>query len=136
MAELTIESVAEAIDQLVVERGEGYVYPSDEGCYYSFEDGTPGCIVGAVMAKLAPEVYEKVALYEAPVDDGNGGTRRVSVGSVFALDALYGLGLARDFLDVLRDVQTVQDTKGTWGDARRKFVEEVRELRAKDLVAA
>lgn len=126
MSTLTIENVAEAIDQLVVERGENYVYPSDEGCFYSFEDGTPGCLVGAVLAKVAPEAFEMVVEYEAPVDDGNGGTHRISIGSVSGLDSWLELGTDKDLLNALDAAQQVQDTKGTWAEARRRFIDKVR----------
>ncbi|QIN93710.1 hypothetical protein QDW23_gp51 [Microbacterium phage Stromboli] len=141
MTELTKEAVAEAIDQLVQERGQDYVYPTEEvgGCYYSFEDGTPACLVGAVVAKLDPEAFQKLVEIEAPFDDGNGGVFRYKAGTVGTVVAhpspalvdgeLVGgsrTGLVvedRDLFLALRDAQSTQDQGHSWGKAREAFVQ-------------
>lgn len=133
MTELTKAAVAEAIDQLVQERGPDYVYPTAEagGCYYSFEDGTPGCLVGAVIAKLDPAAFDQLVTYEAPLDDGNGGISRRKAGSVWSIirePNTTGLGLVvgeadRSVRDALRAAQSTQDTGGTWEQAREAFIQ-------------
>jgi hypothetical protein len=129
MTTLTIENVAEAIDQLVVERGEAYVYPGGEGCFYSFEDGTPGCIVGAIVAKIDPAAFEKLVEYEAPIDDGNGGIRRVSPGSAQSALNYVGVDVDEDLGMALRSAQSAQDMGTPWGAVRQGFVADVRALR-------
>ncbi|QUE26091.1 hypothetical protein SEA_STOOR_51 [Microbacterium phage Stoor] len=139
MAELTKEAVAEAIDQLVQERGPDYVYPTEEvgGCYYSFEDGTPACLVGAVVAKLDPAAFQALVEIEAPVDDGNGGVWRYKAGTVGTVVAHPAPGLTglvgggrtdlsvtdRDLFLALKDAQGAQDVGRTWGEAREAFVQ-------------
>ncbi|AVR56794.1 hypothetical protein PBI_ELVA_53 [Microbacterium phage Elva] len=135
---LTTAAVAEAIDQLVQERGPDYVYPADEadGCYYSFEDGTPACLVGAVVAKLAPEAFDRLVLLEAPVDDGNGGIYRRKAGGVYAGtfhedDDLFtrdiGVAAPLRVRRALAEAQRTQDVGRTWAEAREEFIAAIRE---------
>lgn len=143
---LTTAAVAEAIDQLVIERGPDYIYPSAEqnGCFYTFEDGAPGCIVGAVVAKLDPVGFEWLKNSEPTYDDGNGLIRRDPVGSALGI---FGIGdeaaaveaavggfrpphsvdsplavESEPLLRALRRAQSAQDTGSTWEDARREFI--------------
>lgn len=53
--EITRENFTAAIEAVVAERGESFVYEKPEGfraCQYTNEDGTPGCLIGAALAKL------------------------------------------------------------------------------------
>ncbi|QDH92428.1 hypothetical protein SEA_CELAENA_49 [Microbacterium phage Celaena] len=144
MKTLTIAEVTEALDQLIIERGPNYVYPdagNGENCFYSFEDGTPGCVVGAVLAKVAPEAFEELVVREAPQDDGNGAVYRPSAGNVAKVVkgaewpnqpieqlAPYWLVEAESPVlgAALRDLQTAQDCGDTWEQAREAFVRRLR----------
>mgnify|MGYP001617712831 CR=1 FL=1 len=139
MTALTTASVAEAIDLLVLERGPDYVYPAEEagGCYYSFEDGTPACLVGAVVAKLDPAAFQKLVELEAPNDDGNGGIHRMKAGGVRAGTANNQENyLFFCYVEVtapprvrkaLAEAQKAQDVGRTWAEARNEFVTALRE---------
>ena len=132
---LTTAAVAEAIDQLVIERGPDYVYPKEQqnGCFYTFENGEPGCIVGAVVAKLDPAGFEWLKNSEPAYDDGNGLIRRDSVGSALGI---FGIGdgagasplavESEPLLRALRRAQSAQNTGSTWEAARREFTASLR----------
>jgi|GEM_PF-4103392 len=142
MKTLTAAEVAEALDQVIIERGPDYVYPKEDGsgeCYYSFEDGTPGCAVGAILAKVAPEAYEVLRNFEAPTDDGNGAIHRSPYGGLpkvargveewadsrfesHQVVAVEDRALGR----ALHLLQTSQDQGDTWGEAREQFVRALR----------
>lgn len=135
---LTTAAVAEAIDQLVIERGPDYVYPKGQQieCFYTFENGEPGCIVGAVVAKLDPAGFEWLKNSEPAYDDGNGLIRRDPVGSVRGIfgvgdeaAAVYGSPLAVESEPLLRALsraQSAQDTGSTWEATRREFTASLR----------
>lgn len=126
---LTVASVAEAIDQLIIERGHDYVYPAKDqgGCYYSFPDGTPGCFVGAIIAKLDPEAFEKIKNAEPIEDDGNGAIRRESLGSVNTLIRDAFINVADPTVEAaLARLQYSQDCGDDWDAAREAFVREAR----------
>lgn len=135
---LTRAAVAEALDQLIIERGDDYVYPQAEagGCFYSFEDGKPGCIVGAIVAKLDPVAYEELVLAEPAQDDGNGGIKREPCGSSNSITS-QGIVLLdpEDYSlrRALREAQSTQDTGDNWGRAREAFI---RELHRRDGIVA
>ncbi|AVR57209.1 hypothetical protein PBI_KIERAN_48 [Microbacterium phage Kieran] len=145
MRTITVREVTEALDQLVIERGPGYVYPdagNGDNCFYSFEDGTPGCVVGAVLAKVAPEAFEELVVREAPQDDGNGAVYRPSAGNVAKvvkgaewphqpteqLEPYWLVQAESPALGAaLRDLQTAQDCGDTWEVAREAFVRRLRQ---------
>ena len=127
---LTRAAVAEALDKVIIERGGDYVYDTDEhgGCFYSFEDGSPACIVGAIVALAAPESFEELKYLEAPTDDGNGAVRRTPCGSVRGIvhDG-HLLAESSALATALSQAQSVQDSGGTWEAARSAFVASLRE---------
>ncbi|QOP64286.1 hypothetical protein QDW16_gp18 [Microbacterium phage Quenya] len=149
MKTLTVAEFTEALDQVVQERGPDYVYQKEAGgdCFYSTPDGQPDCVVGAVLAKIAPEVFESLALLEAEVDDGNGGLCRAPAGGIIKFVRGYGddedaryaphhlmEAESRDLAQALLALQTSQDVGETWGEARREFIGRLRSKA--ELVAA
>lgn len=114
----TIDQVLEALDFVVAERGEGYVYPDewrDGGtshglCRYVTPDGTgPACIVGAVMVRVGVPLNRLTGCEGQSAD--------------YVLAKLFRLGGSVQS-EILTQAQSVQDTGGTWGRARA----EAREL--------
>lgn len=61
MVKFTKTAVLQALEEIVAEVGENYVYPGWEtGCMYADEgDGEPACIVGRVIAKIDPNMFEE-----------------------------------------------------------------------------
>ena len=128
---LTVASVAEAIDQIIIERGPDYVYPAKDegGCYYSFPDGTPGCFVGAIIAKLDPEAFEKIKNDEPIQDDGNGAQHREPLGSVHTLIREAYVNVADPAVEsALARLQASQDRGDDYATAREAFVRKVRRM--------
>lgn len=122
---LTRAAVAEALDKVIVERGGDFVYDSNanNGCFYANEDGTPGCIVGAVLAIAAPESFETLKNLEAPTDDGNGILHRTPCGPVLSVvQAGYVKTESEALTSALRRAQSEQDGGATWEAARAAFV--------------
>lgn len=72
MIKHTLPEVMQAIREVVAERGENYVYQPPEtrngdqpNCYYADPiTGAASCIVGRVIAKLEPELFEAVKVAE------------------------------------------------------------------------
>ncbi|AUG84845.1 hypothetical protein SEA_SHARKBOY_49 [Microbacterium phage Sharkboy] len=137
MRTITVAEVTEALDQVIIERGQDFVYRQDESgnCFYTAEDGSPDCVVGAIFAKVAPEAFQHFLDYEAPMDDGNGGVSRTPAGGICKfvrnhdadLDARYAShhlveaetpALAK----ALFALQSMQDSQRTWGDSRDEYV--------------
>lgn len=126
---LTRAAVADALDKLIIERGEDFVYSQDElgNCFYTHEDGEPACLVGALIAKLDPQAFETLKTLEPVQDDGNGMLHRDPFGSVNRL-------IENGYIDVespqlrkaLVSLQAHQDTGGTWGTARSVFIDRLR----------
>jgi hypothetical protein len=144
---ITRAEVAEALDKVVAERGQDYVYPRAENgdqCLYSFEDGRPACIVGAVIALVDPEGFERIVEKESPQPSPYYGEEEVLVrreaGSVKAIAAIVGkergpeYGAWKPFVtfedeatvDALLEAQRAQDVNRPWGEARQEFVDAVR----------
>lgn len=78
---ITADDAIKALREVVAERGPEYVYvapnvrdepdavdsdgyPVDPFPTYVEEDGTPGCAVGAVMAKLDPSAFARLVDFE------------------------------------------------------------------------
>lgn len=65
MVKFTKSAVLEALDEILAETGPDYVYPrawqagGSGTCVYS-DNGVPSCIIGRVIAKLDPELFEQV----------------------------------------------------------------------------
>lgn len=113
----TNEQIVTAAREAVAEKGVEYVYQKGGGelsaCYYATPDMKPSCIVGHILAKIAPEAFEDVAAHERKPDpDYNGtGIKRVA-------DEL-NLGFTPDQVYRLNQAQIQQDRGDTWGEALR-----------------
>lgn len=72
MTKFTKSAVVQALAEIVAETGEDYIYPyavgqgSLKSCQYA-EEGVPSCIVGRVIAKLDPELFNEVQEVEQNV---------------------------------------------------------------------
>lgn len=62
---ITLEQVREAAREAVLAKPDGYTYPTQQTCMYFLSDGQPGCLVGQVLYRLAPDLYSFVTT--APV---------------------------------------------------------------------
>lgn len=64
----TRDAVTEALNSVVAEKGEDYVYPlAGSTCFYADPDSSvaaPSCIVGHVVAALSLELFQEVASFE------------------------------------------------------------------------
>lgn len=141
MKTITVAETTEALDRAIIERGPDYVYQKEEGeCFYSFEDGSPACAVGAVFAIVAPEAFQHLVEFEAATEDGNGAIHRREYGGVTRITA----GLADPLLDehyrqyqlvrveeprlanALYALQQEQDRGSTWAEARAAYLDALR----------
>lgn len=127
---LTTKTVMQAIDELIIERGPDYVYDQKAagGCFYSDENGAPGCFVGAIVAKLDPEAFKDLVVKEAPFDDGDGGVLgRIPAGDVSELVRSASINVESPTLkQALERLQSIQDYGMPWGTARNAFHEALR----------
>lgn len=67
MTDFTLGQAREAWLEVVAERGEDFMYPSGEGCWYGphySADGNYSCAIGGVISKLAPDVFVKFKEFE------------------------------------------------------------------------
>lgn len=129
MTTLTAPAVAEAIDQIIIERGPGFVYAqgADGGCYYSTVTGEPGCFVGAVVAKLDPEAFQQLVDAETASDDGAGGQERNPVGAVNYIIHQGFIAVESSALrSALCELQDAQDAGATYALARDLFIRTLR----------
>lgn len=104
------------VRQVVTSKPAGYRYTDDpksvrtraergktaDACYYRHFDGTPGCIVGAVVAIVAPGV--------TLTED------KVAREAIELAPELKGVFTERQ-IDLLMTLQGHQDTGGTWDNA-------------------
>lgn len=107
-----IKRVLEALNEVVAEFGEDYVYERRNQnnhlgmsgrCVY-VHNGAPDCLAGKVLRKLG------LTLEQLSQQEGNGCTN-------------FSAYFSRDVLSVLRAAQEQQDTGATWGVARDKAFE-------------
>lgn len=108
---ITVEQATKALEEIVAEYGEDYIYPGSsnpkQGCIYRDEYGQPSCIVGHVLSRLEPEAFESISAVENPLRLDAIGARRV---------------LDKQILeDALNHLQSAQDAGETWGAAFRSY---------------
>lgn len=137
MTTFTPSAVSEALDRIVAEKGEEYVYPgASANCVYS-QNRAPSCIVGHVVAALDPDYFSKVADYEEHTGESFGASELFDAGVpddiqeyIDATDDYYG-----DYVnwvtpddaddqrvrDALSVAQRAQDGGLTWGEAKGYF---------------
>lgn len=136
MAEnFTRENVRAVLVESIAEKGEDYIYPAalhHEACTYSELSGgkfVPSCIVGHVIAKLAPEVFEVVSDFEARHNfKSSTGAFSVLAGELEGMDTenirapiLDPVTEDHALMHALTCAQNAQDTRGTWGTALAEF---------------
>lgn len=108
---LTAEQVRESLRWAVAIKGEDYVYPNSAGCYYADpHTGGPSCIVGYVLADLAPKEFARLRARE-----------RVSGGSSVARRAIPSDLMPHAVIRALDSAQAEQDNAATWGQALARF---------------
>jgi len=113
---LTREAVTAAIEKVVAEKGADYVYDREHGgCTYSEqtpEGVVPSCIVGHVIAKMDPELFQRVAEYES--ETGGFWWTGVDI-------RIPGIEQDSAVKYALREAQDAQDDGDTWGEALEAF---------------
>ena len=113
MPRFTIDDVMAAMQAVVAEKGEDYVYPhagpGGMDCVYA-EDGMPSCIVGHVIYRLDPKEFAKVVELE---------NRSGSAPATSLQDEGYiSKGMFDDETEqFLYHAQSQQDAGKTWGEA-------------------
>lgn len=122
MIELTDTQVLQGLQELVDEKGEGFVYEKRERveglapkrCVYVHQ-GEPDCLVGQFLAKAGIPLDR---LEAADVDNYNQGTAASEL-----VDKLKAEGLLKvsdRALRALSFAQSEQDSGETWGEALRE----------------
>ena len=107
---ITLEDAKRALHEAVEEKGADYVYPrAGLTCTYAEADGSPSCIVGHVLYKLDPKVYEAVALIESTEESFSVGEIETTIDKDVFAD--------RDVIHFLGAAQARQDHGATWGEA-------------------
>lgn len=117
MAKFTLDQITEALEAVVRERGDGYMYQQDfsngsSSCKYiarSISKGRviPACIVGATMSYLG-------------VSDSTLRRWDNNVGGTSILDIQTNL-IPEDAQIALQEAQSVQDRGNTWGNALQAY---------------
>lgn len=121
----TPELVLEALEEAVAEKGEDYKYEfpedADGECVYSTHDGAPSCIVGYVVKRLDPELFERLHTAEwEEVDEGERDTPYVFGWWMYT----EGQDLdERPAHKALIAAQNKQDGGHTWGEALERAKE-------------
>lgn len=113
--EITRESFTEAIEKVVAERGEDYVYEKPDGfrfCQYTNPDGKPGCIVGAALAELG-YTGENTPILATPKDLSGGEPAQ----TVFSELGVYD----RKLILAASEAQFQQDYSNSWGMALEQY---------------
>lgn len=128
---LTEADVTAALEAAVAERGEDFVYTTEDGeCYYSYDDGTPGCLIGVALSKLDPIAFEQLVDYELSVEEPylrrTAGSVRAVVAEIntFPVNAYDRPIVARanpELLAAMSVAQETQDVGGSWGNALKAY---------------
>lgn len=107
----------ELLNRAVAERGADYVYREDPKafdaedevrCVNTFDDGTPGCIVGQVCFYAGLDAEDLASNRFSPVD---------------TLVAEEVLNIDSDVIELLSEAQSRQDGGDTWGKAVQRAIE-------------
>ena len=116
---LKTDAVSEALDKAVNLKGGDYVYEklpldgSGASCRYSTNDGAPSCLVGFVIAEVAPELFAEIVEYEAAYS--------TSVGVLELVDEFDIEFESADLEYALSYAQEKQDESYTWGEAQAAY---------------
>lgn len=118
----TVEETLAALKEAVAERGEDYTYQADplstsEACSYSTVAGESSCIVGNVLKRLTPDIFQSIHDYEWYQSDDDGYClREQSIHSSMGKSNSIHMPFTGDAIDLLRRAQTFQDMGESWGD--------------------
>lgn len=137
MVKFTKDAVIAALEEIVKEKGEDYVYPQAEKflpCVYAV-DGEPSCIVGQVIAKIDPDLLKEVAEFEARTESSFGVTsfnrpddddRGRSFDTVSNEYIEYpSLDADPEAWNILRIAQSRQDNRQYYGEVVEQAINEV-----------
>ena len=115
---ITYDEALESLKRAVALKGEDYLYQYPVGvdsCEYKV-GGAPACIVGHVLADLAPDFFESVI---------KGGRNRQEFRS---LVSATDLDIEPDASLLLAEVQWKQDNRMAWGEALEAAINYVEEV--------
>lgn len=111
---ITLGIARAALEKVVAEKGENYVYPrylNNMQCVYAEVVGgevVPSCIVGYAINEISHELFEKLAEEE------------IESGGMEANDIRW-VQIEEEARDALRAAQAKQDAGKTWGEALYAF---------------
>ena len=115
------EKVTEAIRKIVAETPD-FIYRGHSGGRYGYADdeGNPSCLVGCVLAEVAPDLLARLHEGEKIADES----------ASFSLTSLANLGVyelpfTRRTIRALRHAQAHQDTGYSWGMALDRYLVEL-----------
>ena len=110
MRDFTDERITAAIEQVVAQAGEDYVYPpAMEGADCMYEDQYGGCIVGRTMRLLDPGIN---------FSEGD-----------FAGAQPWSEDLSEAAMSALSDAQSAQDSGNPWYTALARFRDTMRRMK-------
>lgn len=109
----TDQQVTEALHAAVMLKGADYVYrqPSELGCVYADEDGSPSCLVGHVIHALNPEGFKRFLAMPS-----------LNTYWFGALSDVHDFGFSEKQTEALGYAQDAQDGMETWGSAERAYL--------------
>lgn len=145
---LTRESVAAAFEAIIAEFGADHRYESQSrdssdptmGCYYTLPEKdaegnyAPACIVGHIIARIEPDVFQTIGALEAETARSCGATTlllgywynwadedgNLPEDSHTFIDEDEG---DMTLLNAIGKAQSRQDRRGTWGEAYAAYLE-------------
>jgi hypothetical protein len=116
MTEFNVTTVTESLRKAIDAKGPGYVYEqiSDGVCQYAV-NGEPSCLVGHVIADLAPDEFARIAELEE-TSGSSSSARDVLRGdmSEFGADPVEPLTTDADLIAALQGLQNRQDSGISW----------------------
>lgn len=117
------EKVTEAIRKIVAETPD-FIYRGHSGGRYGYadEEGNPSCLVGCVLAEVAPDLLARLHEGEKIADES----------AAFSLTNLANLGVyelpfKRRTIRALYRAQATQDTGAPWGMALDAYLVELKQ---------
>ena len=117
----TVEETLAALKEAVAERGENYTYEADplslsEACSYSTVAGESSCVVGNVLKRLTPDIFQSIHDYEwYDQEDGGFYLHEQSVAQYMGRNNMIDMPFDKDAIKLLLSVQNMQDSGTPWG---------------------
>lgn len=112
---LTRDATVAALRDIITEKGADYTYERPEGpfpggaCYNKY-DGKPSCIVGHLVARLYPEVFETIGSFTGPSNDAISYT-------LINVERAPIKAETTELVGEIRSLQGYQDDGQSWGEA-------------------